>query len=128
MKHKPPIALRRGITREVLLLGPVALKFPSARSWRLFLQGLLANMQEKRFSHVSKNLCPVTTILPGGFCNAMPRVLPLSEADFSRLWDNDGAPMARLIVDNQTELPIEFSKPDSFGWLNGRIVAVDYGS
>ncbi len=40
-----------GVTRTVFLCGRLAFKLPCMRyGWRLFLQGLLANMQEREFS------------------------------------------------------------------------------
>jgi hypothetical protein len=43
-------------------------------SWKHFLYGLLANMQEAQFSKTSwPELCPVLWSLPGGFLVVMPR-------------------------------------------------------
>jgi hypothetical protein len=45
----PPTRISRdGVTRTVLLIGRWAIKVPSLRySWRLFLRGLLSNMNER---------------------------------------------------------------------------------
>ena len=53
--------LRTGATRWVILIGQFAFKIPSLRSWRNFLWGLLANMQEVEFSKCNEmkhKLCP----------------------------------------------------------------------
>lgn len=113
---------RNGVTREVFVVGRWAIKIPSVRSWRLFLTGLLANMQEATFGRMGRTeLCPVRFHIPGGWLLVMPRVRVLSDDEFKAIsWrehlDADGS-MIRLA---------EY-KPDSFGWLDGRLVAIDYG-
>lgn len=115
--------ISHGTTRTVVLLWRWALKFPSTVEWRLFLQGLLANMQETKFSEMKMpELCPVLWSLPGGFLVVMPRVKILSreefdETDLETFVKNEGGSCV---------LPAEI-KMDSFGWLNGCLVAVDYG-
>lgn len=110
----------RGVTRHVLLLGSWALKFPALWSWRLFLSGLLANMQERDFSRAGwPELCPVLFALPGGWLVVMRRAQPVPEdmeLDFQALIDRP-----------DYQIPAE-PKRDSWGLLDGRIVAVDYGS
>ena len=107
------VAFKRGVTREVILIGSRAVKIPSFRSWKLFLNGLLSNMQEKTFSKYSEKLCPVLLSFPGGFLNVMPRCHPIEDRQLM-FADADG-------------LEIE-QKLCSFGYLHGKIVAVDYGS
>jgi hypothetical protein len=109
-------AWRRGTSREVLLVGRWAVKLPSARCWRLFLCGLLGNMQEALWSGFDSGLCPVRWAFPGGLVVVMPRCEPLTAAEFDAL---DRSPWA--------DLPVE-AKACSFGRLGGRVVAVDYGS
>ena len=48
-----------GATRLVLVFKSFVVKVPTFLSWRLFLHGLLANMQEELFSGVNDCLCPV---------------------------------------------------------------------
>lgn len=99
-----------------------AFKLPRRTSWRSFLQGLLANMQEAEFATTGwPQLCPVLFSLPGGFLVVMPRVREMSEAD----WDAFDA--GEFLDKPDYHVPAEY-KRDSFGWLNGRIVAIDYGS
>ena len=64
-----------------------AIKIPRFVEWRLFLFGLLANMQEARFWwHLhSEKLCPVVWSLHGGFCVIMPRTHPLTQEDYTAL-------------------------------------------
>jgi hypothetical protein len=110
-----------GTTRVVILTKRFAFKFPTYVSWRLFLNGLLCNMQEKQFSGTSPNLCPVLWSLPGGFLVVMPRCEPITRATFF------GMDVQTFIEQPDMFLPVE-NKQDSFGWYKDRIVAVDYGS
>jgi hypothetical protein len=116
-----------GATRFVVLTRRWAIKLPRLVSWRLFLCGLLANMQEREFSRTGwPELCPVLFSLPGGWLVVMPRAEPLEDGEWALLdimgtreqWADRG----------EYVVPVEM-KRDSFGWLPDRgIVAVDYGS
>src|ERR1051325_9135184 len=76
---------RYGTHRTVYLIGKYAIKRPVFVEWRLFLLGLLANMQEARFSKMGwPELCPVVFSVPGGFLNVMRRTEPLEYEAFMR--------------------------------------------
>lgn len=112
---------KRGITREVIIIGRVAIKFPSVRTYEFFLTGLLCNIQERKFYKTlrSDKLCPVWFKFPLGLFIVMPRCEP------SGLRSEE---VVEIIEDFRSEgIPVE-SKPCSFGWYRGRLVAVDYGS
>jgi hypothetical protein len=117
---------KQGVTRTVLLIGPYAIKLPCLHyGWRNFLQGLLANMQERQWATMNLPiLCPIVFSLPGGFLNVMPRCRILTDAEWQ-----DYAEMAISPEEERGDfvVPVEH-KSDSYGWLNGRIVAVDYGN
>ena len=107
---------KRGVTREVFLVGRWAVKVPSFRCWRLFLTGLLCNMQEREWSRTNDpRLCPVKYSCPGGWWVVMPRCEPIT---------GEQSEQAAAAC---SDLPVE-PKTCSFGRLpDGRIVAVDYG-
>lgn len=114
--------IKLGTTRVVFLLGTLAIKVPRGTSWRLFLNGLLANMQEREFGATGwPQLCPVLWSVPGGWLVVMRRATPLTYSEWStfnvRKWRN----RSTYVV------PVE-NKWDSFGWVDGHIVAIDYGS
>ena len=110
-----------GATRAVLLIGGVAIKVPRLKSWRTFLNGLLANMQEREFSRTLwPELCPVLFSLPGGWLVVMKRAVPLTDAEWSDI-NPEWAERDDYFV------PVEM-KRNSFGLLGGRIVAIDYGT
>lgn len=115
--------VKTGVTRHVILTRRFAFKIPAFWHWRSFLWGLLANMQERDFWTAKwPELAPVLFADPWGFLVVMPRVRVMTDAEFE-VFDyyvfthrGDGS-----IV------PAE-AKSDSFGWMNGRVVAIDYGS
>ncbi len=112
------IPLKRGITREVLLIGNYAFKLPSFRSWYLFLEGLQCNMQETDRQRCSEHFCPIIFRIPGGFLNIMPR------ATETTLTDDEFVKFREL---NELHVYVE-GKDCSFGIINGKLMAVDYGS
>lgn len=114
---------RNGCTRIVITTKRLAFKFPNfLDGWSMFLHGLLANMQEAGWSKVkTKGVCPVLFRIPGGFLGVMRRaeILTLDEFcefDYEKFREN-----------TDCAIPTEF-KRDSFGWLDGEIVAIDYGN
>lgn len=110
-----------GATRAVLLVGGVAVKIPRPTTWRTFLNGLLANMQEREFSRAGwPELCPVLISIPGGWLVVMRRAAPLTDAEWCEIGE-DWPERGEYVV------PVEL-KRDSFGVLGGRIVAIDYGT
>jgi hypothetical protein len=116
----------RGVTRLVILTRHHAIKIPrfwwyGRFRWETFLWGLLANMQERRIAAGNiPEVCPVRWSIPGGWLLVMPRCAPLEREmtaeEYEAFVDHPGY-----------RVPAE-NKPDSFGYLNGRLVAVDYGS
>ncbi len=114
--------VRSGVTRDVLLTGRLAIKIPKLTSWRLFLLGLLANMQERTFARAGwAELCPVIFSVPGGWLTVMRRADPLSPEEWETFDVEAFCDRPDYFV------PVE-PKRDSFGKVNGRIVAVDYGN
>jgi len=111
-----------GVTRTVLLIGPWAFKFPSMVEWRLFLLGLLANMQERKFSRVGwPELCPVLWSIPGGWLVVMRRARELTRQEFDQI------DLEAWLDRGDYVIPAE-PKMDSFGWVGDQLVVVDYGN
>ena len=107
--------IKTGVTRIVLLVNKFAIKLPSFRNgWRCFLQGILANEQERVWSAglIDDRLCPVIISSRFGFWLAMRRADEITELPPR---------------ENFNGLPLDY-KLSNFGLLDGRIVLVDYGS
>ena len=108
----------RGGSREVFLFRNYVVKIPSFENWNCFLRGLLANMIEVTQGKAdSPDYCPVLRWLPFGLGLVMKRAEPLPDD----MWP--------VVVENGHKWDhgcVEF-KPDSFGILDGRPVAIDFG-
>lgn len=120
--------IRTGATRIVLLTRRYAFKIPNflttwGHKWRMGLTGLLANQQEWRMWSFCRypELCPVVFYLPLGFLVVMPRVEILTADEYA------GMSYRTLTGGDSYVLPSE-DKPNSFGWLDGRVVCIDYGN
>lgn len=112
-----------GVTRIVILTKNYAIKIPNFSEWRLFLLGLLANMQEHIFSELGwPELCPVLFYIAGGWLVVMPKATELSDDEFNNI-------NVEKFCDKKEQgfIPAEY-KSDSFGWLNGKVVVIDYGN
>ena len=111
-----------GTTRVVFLINQFAIKIPTIVEFRLFLCGLLANMQEVQFSKTKwEELCSVVFYLPFGLMVIMKRATPLTREQYDSFDIDEFREKPNYVV------PVE-NKMDSFGILDGKIVAVDYGS
>jgi hypothetical protein len=112
---------KTGCHRLVFLTKNYAFKIPVLDEWRLFLRGLLANLQETTFSKAKwPELCPVKFSLPGGWLIVMPRVREMTDSEFLNFDVENFCRKSDRII------PAEW-KANSFGWYQGNIVAIDYG-
>lgn len=100
---------------------------PSLRSYVAFLAGLQANVTEGknwRFAQLgvfpADKLCPILYCGLLGLLLVMRRVKVMTENEFAQF---DVIGFCEL---GNAAIPAEH-KPDSYGWLSGRIVAIDYG-
>jgi hypothetical protein len=113
----------RGATRYVFLTKNYAIKIPYLGEWRLFLCGLLANMQERQISKAGyyEGICPILFSFPGGFLVVMPKLVELTDTEYYE-FDYE-----ELVEKPEYRIPAE-NKSNSFGWLDAKPVAIDYGS
>lgn len=120
------VYLDRGCSRHVFGIGQHVVKVPRVDLWDRFLRGLQGNMQEAAYGRARwPELCPVAAALPGGFVLVMRRARVCSSADFPEAQARsmcERAAASGRHVSSVVEL-----KPDSWGWLDGRLVAIDYG-
>jgi hypothetical protein len=110
-----------GVYRRVLLVGGLAIKLPRLGRNR-FSGGMRSNRWERemwrlwRIKYGWENLCPVLFADSFGLMVIMSRAAPVS-------WNE-------VQAENPDYYPSptdEYSKPEDYGRLHGRIVAVDYG-
>ena len=137
------VVVRRGVTRTVFLVWHWAIKVPAFRPiggrhgirGRVagFATGYLANLSEQTWSSYrpwSEGVAPVLRSWLWGVIQVYPRCDPVDQTD----WVYDGDPIA---IDSgwrykgKVPLPVLYPEPgdfkaDNFGWLDGRIVRVDY--
>lgn len=111
-------------TRTVFLIGKFAIKVPTGRySFSSFLRGLIGNISEKNIyrscsGEIREAICPIVFTLPLGLCVVMLRCSPLEP--------EETPDFIKLTHVGKWVLPCEH-KIHSFGRLNGKIVAIDYG-
>lgn len=113
--------IKQGSSRTVILTKKYAFKLPYIGRWKCFLRGLIANMQEVDFNTLEdERLAKVVFHLPAGFLVVMKRAEPLK--DFNKTFL-----IGFCTKRKELELPVELKK-DSFGYINGVLKAIDYGS
>ena len=115
-----PMKIERGVTRTVILARSWAIKVPRLRSYGDGLAGVLwsitrgiqANLSEREWSG-SPGTCPVRWSF-AGLVNIYPRCAPATHDVTDAEYEATGllGPADR--------------KPRNVGWLNGRLVWIDY--
>lgn len=110
--------MEAGCTRFVFLIGNYAIKIPRLNDWRLFLRGVLANIDEKIWYSNSPDswklkMCPTIFTFKGLLLIAK-RAKPVTEDEF-----------LSLELETFKPLPMD-AKQSNFGWYDNRIVLVDY--
>lgn len=126
------IQIKHGSTRTVILTKKYAIKIPYIYSWKNFLYGILANLQEIEFSTLSSKLPLMPILIKGiwGLFIIMPR------ASTKNLDANDRFEYIDAFIDKLNLFNIEDQylikniiefKPDSVGIYNNKVVALDYG-
>lgn len=121
--------IKKGTTRWVWLCGNYAIKTPSLYSWKAFLQGLLANMQERYWWNSLKHprLAKVYYCDPLGFCLIMERAeYTLEEQTCVNTRALDYF-MGFCNVCEEEGLPVD-PTPSNVGVFNGTYKLIDYGS
>lgn len=114
-----------GATRIVFIFKKFVIKIPNVREYKLFLYGILSNLQEKTFSKMKReDLAHVYFCSPFGLFLIMQRAEVTSDMNERRF--------IRMIYkkykdDDLRCFMIADCKPDNWGYINGNLVKVDYG-
>lgn len=112
--------MEKGATRLVFTIGKYAIKVPRIYSWRGFLRGLLANLQERLF----RNLAPTLTAKIY-YADIFGVVLIMEKAEYipQHMFRD-----VSMFLDKCVEagLPVD-RKPGNVGLINGRYKLIDFG-
>lgn len=117
---------RKGTTRIVFVFKHFVIKFPSFSSWKLFLHGLLANIQEGSFTKAMEKqtgLVPVYYFNSLGFCLISKRARLVKHRGL--FW----VELTRLVVTSELheDFWLDDVKPENFGFINNQLVKIDLG-
>ena len=117
--------IRKGTTRVVLACGVVALKFAigtRGRRCNRFEVEMFARVNERRRAM----LCTALWCNSAGSLLVARAARPLTQSECDYLMATDGFPDWDYMPPDETE-PFEYKASD-WGWLNGRLVALDYAA
>jgi hypothetical protein len=118
-------AVSHGTTRVTLCVGRYAIKIakgPRGSICNEFESALWTRTTETR----RKMLCPILATMPFGIAVVMPWARPLTENEKNYLIKTDGFPDWDYVPPDETA-PFEYKASD-WGWLDGRLVALDYSA
>jgi hypothetical protein len=113
--------IKSGATRNVLLIGKYALKFPVFSSHKFFLVGCLHNWQERVFYKASDMYCINTKHLmcPSIFCSWFGILqIQLRATQLDRELTNKEINLFSAVCSD--------IKKENFGLLNNKLICIDY--
>ena len=120
------IKICKWATRTVIVLKKYVIKFPTFKTYELFLNGLLANIQEKKFSGTHKDLAKVK------YCNKYGLFLLMEKANVlpNSVDYNDFLKYLKdkYRNDDMKSFMLSDMKVNNWGYINNRIVKIDYGN
>jgi hypothetical protein len=125
------MVVKRGATRIVFVFKKVVLKVPNTQGYELFLNGILANLQEKKFSRG----CDRDDLAKVKSCDPLGLFLVMEKADTFDLYELQNMDFERFSDyleetykdDDMKEFMLSDPKPSNWGYINGKLVKIDYG-
>jgi hypothetical protein len=117
------VAFKQGQSRRVVVLPWIAVKFPRNK-WGARCNAYEAKLYQSTTPWRRKLLCPVIWCAPKGILLVMRAATPLTEEELDRA---DGSKEWKRVTNSNEVLPFE-DKATDFGWLDGRIVVMDYAA
>lgn len=118
--------IERGATRIVFVFNKFVIKIPSFKQYNLFLNGLLANLQEKLWTGHHPDLAKVYFCGKLGFFLFMEKAEVLSN-DVN--WEKTMERLGEKYKDDElSEFMMSDFKPSNWGFINGELKKIDYGS
>lgn len=127
------IEFYKGTTRWVFLIGNYAIKIPSLSSWKQFLNGLLANMQEREFSKMDKSSWHYSLIADVHYCDPLGFLLIMERADYT-LSEFTTNPWERHVVENlfkeceKQGVPVDKKLSNVGKFAGHELKLIDYGN
>jgi hypothetical protein len=118
--------IKSGATRKVFVFRKFVVKVPNIQ-YRLFLYGILANLQERLWSGQHPDLARVL------WCDPLGLVLFMEKAEIVKNNDHDGGALfkqleAKYADDELREFLLSDCKSGNWGYIGDRLVKVDYGN
>lgn len=109
----------------MLLTKRYVFKIPRIGSWKQFVQGMLSNITEGQWKgYPNPHLCPISYSNCLGLLVVMHRAEPVQHTGL--FW----VELEKILVEEST-LDRDFfeydAMPKNFGYLNGKLVKIDYG-
>jgi hypothetical protein len=121
------MVLRKGWTRVVVLFGAVAFKIAIGERG-LRCNRFEADLYKRANARRRDMLCPVIWCAPAGIILVARRAdREITEQEKADLMDRGAFPDWDYVPPNDEDHPFEF-KPSDWGWLGGRLVALDYAA
>ena len=120
--------VKLGATRKVFIFKNFVVKVPNAHEYRLFLNGILGNLQEKAFSKMGRyDLAKVK------FCDILGLVLIMERAQMVDVenvdYENFKDKLEEIYKDDDMkEFMLSDAKPSNWGYIKERLVKIDYGN
>ena len=120
--------IKLGSTRRVFVFRNFVIKIPNTQEYKLFLNGILSNLQEKLFSKMNRlDLAKVK------YCDRFGLILIMEKAkefDYNNLnWlEFKNTLEEKYKNDDMKEFMLSDAKPTNWGIINGELVKIDYGS
>lgn len=118
---------KQGSTRIVFVFKNIVIKIPSFVEYKLFLYGLLANIQECTFSKINrKDLGKIYFVSKFGFINIMKRYKVLGWDD----WEYIKKEIEKTYEkDDMKDFMLSDLKPQNWGVDEyGRYIKIDFGN
>ena len=115
---------KQGTTRYVIMLDKIVIKIPSFHSYKHFLYGLLANMQESQFG-IKPFYCltPVLYSSKFGLFVIQKRLRPVRHRGL--FWVEH----KKLIIESIIpDIHLSDVKPENYGYDGSQLKRLDYGS
>lgn len=117
--------IRCGTKRIVFIFNKIVIKLPKINRYESFIRGILENIVEGKLSGLHEDLCKVIYCNRFGLFSIMEKANPIPDDidrfDFLEMLEN------KYKNDLCKDILLSDFTPENYGYINDRIVKVDYG-